>query len=138
MPKEGPAAESTGRSLENKPTGTSEGIPSSSPGGKRIPKQVPESGLAYPVIHDHFIGSCRGKLTLRSSSISFSPLKGTKHAFDFGLTEIVDTELGESLKIKTRDKTYRFKGLPNGSVEGNRAGITAIYLQLVNLKTSSP
>lgn len=95
-------------------------------------KESAEAQL-YSVIHVHFLGSCRGRLTISRQSIAYEPSEDKRHGFLFKLTDIVGTELGDTLKIKCKNETYRFKA---GSTEkgGNRAKLAAIDQRLTKVR----
>jgi len=94
----------------------------------------PRPAFVCAVIHEHALGSCRGRLTVTGESIDFLPEPGSKDAFSARLEDIMGTELGDRLKIKFRSKTYRFKSGLAGDKAENRAKLTAIYQQLIKLR----
>jgi len=87
----------------------------------------------YSVIHVHFLGSCRGRLRISRESIVYEPSEDKRHGFLFKLTDIVGTELGDTLKIKCKNETYRFKA---GSTDkgDNRSKLTAIDQRLTKVR----
>jgi hypothetical protein len=125
------------RSHQTRSTGMSEGMIGKPPGGRNTAPGHLKPGFVYPVIHDHFLGSCRGKLELTSSSITFTPTKGTKHRFGFKLSDITGTEWGDRLKVRFTNRTYLFKSALAKTKEDNRAKLNTIYLQLVRLKAET-
>jgi tetratricopeptide (TPR) repeat protein len=85
---------------------------------------------AYPVIHDHAIGSCTGRLRFNSYQISFVPSTDSKDAFALKISEIVQVEPGDKLKIHFKGKTYRFQTNTSTNAEENRARISEIHKRL--------
>jgi hypothetical protein len=72
-------------------------------------RKLSSETLVYEVIHDHLVGSCRGKLKITGESIIFDPSENSRHGFVFKLTDIIGTERGDALKIKFAHNIYRFK-----------------------------
>ena len=68
---------------------------------------------SYPVVHDHFIGSCKGTLKINSYALSFVPLGGVKDGFTARLSQIKFHDPEDTLKIEVNQKTYRFEGSSN-------------------------
>lgn len=126
--------ENTNTSQETKSTELSEGILERPSSGRETTHGQPEPGFVWPIIHQHTFGSCRGELKLNSGSITFLPMEGVMHGFDLRLSDITDFELGNTLKIKTTNKIYRFKATLASSREDNRARLNAIYLQLMKFR----
>ena len=89
------------------------------------PKPSPETTV-YEVIHDHRIGSCRGQLIINHGSIAFAPAQATRHAFAWKLTDIIGTERADTLKIKFKHDTYRFKATLARDKADNQAKLAAI------------
>jgi hypothetical protein len=85
---------------------------------------------AYPVIHDHTIGSCTGRLRMNGFVISFVPTGDSKDGFTQKLTEVVQTEPGDKLKIQFKNKTYRFQVNLMAGTEAKRERVNAIYQNL--------
>jgi hypothetical protein len=125
------------RTHQTRLTGMSEGMVGKPPGGRNAATGHLKPGFVYPVIHDHLLGSCRGKLELTSSSITFTPTKGTKHRFSFKLSDITGTEWGDRLKVRLTNRTYLFKSALAKTKEDNRAKLNTIYLQLVRLNAQA-
>jgi hypothetical protein len=94
----------------------------------RVRERRPD--FIYPVIHDHVLGSCRGSLRINNESIAFVASGNSKHGFTAKWEDIVGTELGEVLKIKLRNKTYRFKVSFAANKEDHQARLYAIHQQL--------
>jgi hypothetical protein len=85
---------------------------------------------AYPVIHDHTIGSCTGRLRMNGFVISFVPTGDSKDGFTQKLAEISQVEPGDKLKIQFKNKTYRFQANLMTSLEAKREKVNAIYQNL--------
>ena len=97
--------------------------------------QPHRQSLVYLVIHDHFLGGCRGKLKIDSESVAFVPEGDSKDGFSARLADIVGIEAGDALKIKIGNKTYRFNASHAGSKkEVNPAELVAIENELIKLK----
>ena len=79
---------------------------------------------AYPMVHDHKLGSCFGILRFNAYAVSYVPSGGSGDGFAESLDSIVLNDEGDRLKITYRDKTFRFR-----SENGNNVG--AIYQQLM-------
>jgi tetratricopeptide (TPR) repeat protein len=85
---------------------------------------------AYPVVHDHAIGSCTGRLRINGYQIAYVPTTDSKDGFAAKISEIVQVDQGDKLKILFKGKTYRFQtNATKGSQEG-RATISDIQQQL--------
>jgi tetratricopeptide (TPR) repeat protein len=97
-------------------------------------QQARQPALIYPVIHDHVLGSCTGSLRIDSKSIAFVPAEDSKDGFNFKLTDITGTELGDKLKIKFGNKIYRFKASLATNKEDNRGRLNAIYQLLARFR----
>jgi hypothetical protein len=121
------------RSHQSRSTGMTEGAVGKPPGGRNTAVRHLEPQFVCPVIHDHSLGSCRGRLELSSSSITFIPTKRTKHKFSFKLSDITGTEWGDRLEVRFRNRTYLFRSTLAKTKEDNRAKLNTIYLQLVRL-----
>ncbi len=92
---------------------------------------------AYAVIHDHTIGSCTGRLRFNGYQIAYIPSTDSNDGFALKLSEIVQVETGDKLKIQFKGKTYRFQANASKNVPENRARIGEIEQRLTSLKTSS-
>ena len=85
---------------------------------------------AYPVVHDHSLGSCTGRLRFNAYVFSFVPSGSSKDGFSGKLSEMVLAEPGDKLKVQFMNKTFRFEANLVKSKEENREKIKAIYQQL--------
>ena len=87
------------------------------------------------MIHEHFLGSCRGNLKVSGESIAFEPSEDSRHRFAFKLTDIVGTELGDTWKVKFKHDTYRFKATSFARNKGdNRSKLAAIDQRLTKVR----
>jgi hypothetical protein len=102
-----------------------------------ITAEPPRQSLVYPVIHEHLLGACRGKLMIDEKSVSFEPEGNSKDGFIVTMTELGTTEAGDSLKIKVGGRTYRFKASAAKDKEGNRYNLRGIEEQLTRLKAKA-
>jgi tetratricopeptide (TPR) repeat protein len=63
---------------------------------------------SYPVLHDHFIGSCKGTLKINPDTLSFVPMGGSKDAFTQPLSRI-KIRWDDLLEIETNQNSYRLE-----------------------------
>jgi len=102
---------------------------------KNVVRKLDSKVLLYSVIHEHFLGSCRGNLKVSGESIVFEPSEDSRHGFVFKLTDIVGTELGDTLKIKFKHDTYRFKAASFARNKGdNGSKLAAIDQRLTRVR----
>ncbi len=101
--------------------------------GPAVP-QPHRKSFVYPVIHDHFLGSCQGSLRIDSKSVAFVPTEDSKDGFSSRLTDIVDTDVGDKLRIRLKDRTYQFKAALAKNKKENRARLTAVHRQVAKLR----
>jgi hypothetical protein len=66
---------------------------------------------SYPVVHDHFIGSCTGTLKINWHALSFAPSGGSRDGFTQPLSRIKILELDDTLRIEVNQKIYRFDAI---------------------------
>lgn len=88
---------------------------------------------AFPVIHDHTLGSCTGRLRMNAYVITYVPSGDSKDGFSQKLTDIVETEPGDKLKLQIKNKTYRFQPNPAKNKEENRQKVQEIQSRLTAL-----
>ena len=86
--------------------------------------------LALPVIHDHFLGNCRGTLTVSRQSVTFEPFSSSGHGFKAKPSEVSLTNLEDRLEIRFNNKSYRFKVDPKIDKAENRSRLEAISQHL--------
>jgi hypothetical protein len=88
---------------------------------------------AYSVVHDHTIGSCTGRLRLNGYQITYVPSSDTKDGFVSRISDIVQVEPGDVLKIHLKNKTYKFHANGVKSSEDSRTKMADIGKQLSSL-----
>jgi hypothetical protein len=93
--------------------------------------------LVLPVIHDHFLGSCRGTLTVSRKSVTFEPFTSSSHGFEAKPTEVSLTNLGDRLEVSFNNKSYRFKVDPKVDKAENRTKLEAISQHLKKIKAGN-
>ena len=91
---------------------------------------------AYPVIHDHTLGSCSGRLRMNAYVIAYVPSGDSKDGFSQKLTDILDTEPGDKLKLQFKNKTYRFQPNPTKNKEESRQKVQEILARLTALNAA--
>jgi EAL domain-containing protein (putative c-di-GMP-specific phosphodiesterase class I) len=84
----------------------------------------------YSVVHEHVLGSCQGTLTVDGKSIVFESLGNSKDGFKSSLSEIIGIEVRDALKIRFKNRIYRFKADTGRGKEADRAEVEAIYGEL--------
>ncbi|MFN8009490.1 MAG: hypothetical protein U0V70_21145 [Terriglobia bacterium] len=84
-----------------------------------------------PVVHDHTIGSCSGRLRMNAFVIAFVPSGDSKDGFSQRISEIADVEAGDKLKIQIKNKTYRFQVSASKNKDENRQKAKEISEQLL-------
>lgn len=92
---------------------------------------------AYAVIHDHTIGSCTGRLRFNGYQIAYLPSTDSKDGLVLKISEIVQIELGDKLKIQFKGKTYRFQDNAPKSTQESRARMGEILQRLNALMSSN-
>jgi hypothetical protein len=88
---------------------------------------------AYPVVHDHTLGSCSGRLRMNSYVIAYAPSGDSKDGFSQKLTDIVETEPGDKLKLQFKNKTYRFQPNLTKNKDESRQKVEEILAKLTAL-----
>jgi tetratricopeptide (TPR) repeat protein len=92
---------------------------------------------AYAVVHDHTIGSCTGRLRFNGYQIAYLPTTDSKDGFVLKLSEIVQIELGDKLKIQFKSKTCRFQDNGPKNAQESRSKMGEIHQRLIALTSSS-
>ena len=87
----------------------------------------------YPVIHDHALGSCSGRLRMNAYVIAYVPSGDSKDGFSQKLTDILDAEPGDKLKLQFKGKTYRFQPNLTKNKEESRQKVQEILARLTAL-----
>ena len=85
---------------------------------------------AYAVIHDHAIGNCTGRLRFNGYQINYVPSSNSKDGFTLKLSEIVQVEPGEKLKVHFKGKTYRFQANATNNPQESQAKINEMQQRL--------
>jgi tetratricopeptide (TPR) repeat protein len=88
---------------------------------------------SYPVIHDHTLGSCSGRLRINAYVIAYVPSGDSKDGFSQKLTDIVETEPGDKLKLHFKNKTCRFQPNLTKNKEESRQKVQEILARLTAL-----
>ena len=91
---------------------------------------------AYPVTHDHTLGSCSGRLRMNAYVIAYVPSGDSKDGFSQKLSDILDTEPGDKLKLQFKGKTYRFQPNPTKNKEESRQKVQEILTRLTALNAA--
>jgi hypothetical protein len=87
---------------------------------------------SYPVVHDHFIGSCKGTLKINGYALSFVPSGGSKDGFTEKLSRIELNDPEDTLKIEVNHKTYRFEGSNSKNHRDRREATRQLHQMLRN------
>ncbi|MEW5978384.1 MAG: PEGA domain-containing protein [Acidobacteriota bacterium] len=88
---------------------------------------------SFPVSHSHAFGGCTGRLRINSYVVSFQPTD-SKDGFTHRFSDILEVEGGEKVKVRFKEKTYRFESNLAGSKEEKRQKTQEIYALLTQLK----
>jgi hypothetical protein len=94
--------------------------------------------VSYPVIHDHFLGSCKGILQFNSYTITYEPSGEGHHRFNSSLAEIRLGEPSSKLKIFVGRRTYQFKSGSGTSIEDKRQKLRTIYQAITSRSKGNP
>ena len=82
------------------------------------------------VVHQHRLGSCRGVLKASTHGLQFEPeAPAAKDAFTFAYGDFVHDLDGETLVLKTSDRTFRFQPV-NTIGKSDRGELTALLATL--------
>ena len=90
----------------------------------------------YPVIHDHALGSCSGRLRMNAYVIAYVPSGDSKDGFSQKLTDILDAEPGDKLKLQFKGKTYRFQPNLTKNKEESRQKVQEILARVTALNAA--
>lgn len=88
---------------------------------------------AFPVIHDHALGTCSGRLRMNAYIISYVPSGDSKDSFSERLTDIIETESGDKFKIQLKGKIYRFQPNLVKGKEETRQRVQEMHQKLTSL-----
>jgi len=86
---------------------------------------------AYPVIHDHTLGSCSGRLRMNGYVIAYVPSGDSKDGFLQKLRDIAEAEPGDKLKLQFRNKTYRFQPNLAKNKDESRQKVREMFAKLM-------
>jgi len=82
------------------------------------------------VVHQHRMGSCRGVLKASTQGLQFEPEgPGSKDAFTFAYGNFVHDLDGQTLVLKTSDRTFRFQPV-NTNGKNDSGELTALLATL--------
>jgi hypothetical protein len=88
---------------------------------------------SFAVSHEHGLGrGCAGRLIMNAYVLSYVPSQDSGDGFTESLKSIIAGEEGEKLRVKFRDKTYRFHPNTGGS-RTNRDAVRSMYVSLIRL-----
>jgi hypothetical protein len=87
----------------------------------------------WPVIHDHALGSCSGKLQFNGYVISYLPRGDSKDGFHMKISEIKQSRTGQRLKVEFRNKTYHFQMVQTASWKTPDEELSALSQTMKNL-----
>jgi hypothetical protein len=75
---------------------------------------------SYPVVHQHRLGSCKGRLRVNGYAVSYVPADDSVDGFTERLVDINLIEAEDDVKLKVKGKNYRFR-LNSGQGQGSEA-----------------
>ena len=84
---------------------------------------------SYPVLHDHFIGSCKGTLKINPDTLSFVPSGESKDAFTQPLSRI-KIRWDDLLEVETNQNSYRLEVM-RGQTDRQRKKATKELYELL-------
>ena len=107
------------RNTAPRPATASTGVAAAAGEARSLPKaKAVDSVTIARVVHQHRLGSCRGVLKASAQGVTFEPEEvGSKDAFNFAYRDFVHDLDGETLVLKTSDRTFRFQPI---STNGKR------------------
>jgi len=88
---------------------------------------------SYPVIHQHKLGSCKGRLRMNGYVVSFAPSGDSVDGFTEKLMNVNLLDAGDDLKLKVKDKSYRFLLNAGPEKEATQKAARPMYEQLIKL-----
>jgi tetratricopeptide (TPR) repeat protein len=91
---------------------------------------------AYPVIHDHTLGSCSGRLRMNAYMIAYVTSGDSKDGFSQRLGDILEAEPGDKLRLQFKNKTYRFQPNLTKNKDESRQRIQEILARLTALNAA--
>jgi hypothetical protein len=90
-----------------------------------------QTAASFKVIHHHFVGSCRGLLSLKGNEITFVPEGNSDEGFIRSYGEIEKIETGKNLKIQFKNKTFRFELAETAEEMESRQKLVQISRQIM-------
>ncbi len=87
----------------------------------------------YAVLHDHTLGNCVGRLKMNGYVLVYIPNGDPKCAFTQKISDVVQVEPGDKLKVQLRAKTYRFEPSPPSGKDDTREKINTMHQKLKQL-----
>jgi PAS domain S-box-containing protein len=106
-----PAASTT---LPSSATPSTAALSASSPAA--VARIVPTRSTSLHVVHQHRLGSCRGRLDVTRDGVTFvSDTDGEDEAFTLKYTQLLNAMSDDTLILKSATRTYRFKAAASGS-----------------------
>ncbi|HVN78921.1 MAG TPA: PEGA domain-containing protein [Terriglobia bacterium] len=87
----------------------------------------------FPVLHDHTLGNCVGRLKMNGYVLMYIPNGDPKCAFTQKISDGIQVEPGDKLKVQLRSKTYRFEPSPPTSKDDSREKINTMHQKLKQL-----
>ena len=87
---------------------------------------------SYPVVHDHFVGSCKGTLKINAYALSFVSSGGARDGFTEKLSRVVLHDLENTLKVEVNHKTYRFEGSSSKNQRDRKEATRQLHSMLRN------
>jgi hypothetical protein len=88
---------------------------------------------SYPVIHQHKLGSCKGRLRMNGYVLSFVPAEDSSDGFTEKLMNVNLIGAGDELKLEVKDKSYRFQLNVGQGKETTQKAAKPMYEQLMRL-----
>ncbi|HVN78594.1 MAG TPA: PEGA domain-containing protein [Terriglobia bacterium] len=92
--------------------------------------------VSYPVIHQHKLGNCKGRLRMNGYVISYVPSESGSDGFSEKLKYVSIIDAGDELKLKVKDKSYRFELNTGQDKEASLKARKTLYEQLMGLLSS--
>jgi PAS domain S-box-containing protein len=95
--------------------------PAPTPSTTSFPTRATSRPAPVNVLHDHVFGSCRGRLSLSSGRLVYTPdEKGSKDAFEFDVGTFTSALEDRTLRIRSASKTYHFRPRANSDAPALR------------------
>jgi hypothetical protein len=99
------------------------------------PATAPRIAAMLDVEHQHRLGNCDGRLVLTAQGLEFVPA-GTaeKDAFSLKPADFLASARGDTLTIKSNDRTYRFKAASSSGKDDGGARLSEFVTLLNRLR----